>query len=431
MQQIMNEWRKYLLVEVSFEQAQKSLNSKKLLRSLAYQEKQHSPHKSPEEIEQGVRWSKHIIMDTVPRDITDNQKGASLLWIIRFAKKKNGMVLLSARGDWEISNNLEMFWTYQQFMEPRDINQITDADELSSVIGAARAKIETYQNKQKNLDVDEGTEVFLDNEYWSVAAIHNKGAACELGKGTDWCTAAPGLDYFKHYYKPDDPLFYFKNKKDTGKRFQFHYGSKQFMDEEDSQLHEEDAYVLHMVLMGTDAPKKYPIIEKNSKPIIASGTTDPSELDKLAFDVEKISSYEDIKVQRRVLRNPHTSPETISKMVSNALIILANTPTDHVLHNNARKTIAAIIVSRQTSAEDLDIILKNDHVGLTQYMEPFKGRYLLWDFTGNPNVSAETLLHLVKIMGDVDTRTRRRIREHPNASQKVVDMLDSQYYHGW
>ena len=105
----------------------------------------------------------------------------------------------------------------------------------------ARDDIRDYQEKQSYANAEEGTEVFRDDDELKIYAIHNKGAACELGKGTDWCTAAPGLDYFAEYYDEDDPLFYFDaslggppdHLTSVRARFQFHYGSGQFMDEDD------------------------------------------------------------------------------------------------------------------------------------------------------------------------------------------------------
>ncbi|MEK6882114.1 MAG: hypothetical protein AABY22_21030, partial [Nanoarchaeota archaeon] len=83
---------------------------------------------------------------------------------------------------------------------------------------------------------------------------HNKGAACELGKGTDWCTAAPGLEYYKQYHKEDDPLFIIHAK--TGEKFQFHYGSGQFMDSTDTQITDKQFFKeIHKILLNTVGEK--------------------------------------------------------------------------------------------------------------------------------------------------------------------------------
>ena len=110
------------------------------------------------------------------------------------------------------------------------LTKIESPEQLEYVVEEAGPAIEAHQEKQRYMDVEEGMEVFRDDSKWLISGVHNKGAACELGKGTKLCTAAPGLDYFEQYYEQDDPLFFFKNKK-TGARFQFHYGTNQFMDE--------------------------------------------------------------------------------------------------------------------------------------------------------------------------------------------------------
>ena len=64
------------------------------------------------------------------------------------------------------------------------------------------------------------------------------------------------INYFEHYYKEDDPLFYFQNKSNLNK-FQFHYGSNQFMDSNDVQVNKESFETLHDMLLDTEAWNKY------------------------------------------------------------------------------------------------------------------------------------------------------------------------------
>jgi len=165
--------------------------------------------------------------------------------------------------------NFERFYHYQDFMEEKDLFALDTFNDLLDVIERADEKIEAYQEKKDYHDADEGTEVFRDDDEWRIYALHNKGAACHFGKNTEWCTAAPGLDYFESYYRPDDPLFYFEHEPTNedqffapNERWQFHYGSEQFMDENDRELSPGEAFKFHKLLMQTGAPEKYPVVSQ-------------------------------------------------------------------------------------------------------------------------------------------------------------------------
>jgi hypothetical protein len=135
---------------------------------------------------------------------------------------------------------IERFFQFNRFIQEgkKDLNSVSNYKELYDLIQEARPLYKAWQEKQEQGDAEKGKEVLLDDQNWQVIAIHNKGAACQLGKGTDWCTAAPGLNYFKQYYKPNDPLFYILAKSD-GEKYQFHFGTGQFMDKNDSQVSDE------------------------------------------------------------------------------------------------------------------------------------------------------------------------------------------------
>ena len=59
-----------------------------------------------------------------------------------------------------------------------------------------------------------------------------KGVACDLGSGTEWCTAHSEANYFEDYIK-DGPLYIFIK---GSEKYQFHYESGQFMDKDDQPV---------------------------------------------------------------------------------------------------------------------------------------------------------------------------------------------------
>ena len=270
---IFENWRRYLneekelLTEVSFEDALVVLDkaSRKIISGQLYDTYGKPPEGAFErpaavegsKIAAADLWTmkRQILVNSItvriPHDIEDGQKATALLWLIRQARR-------GAVPEWKSSSpsaawtraNLETFFQWQRFMSERDLNKIKSWRDLGGIVDGASDAIKAYQDKQSYANADEGTEILVDDaDDWKIAIIHNKGAACELGKGTSWCTAAPGLDYFENYYEPDDPLFYFEDRY-GGERYQFHYGSGQFMNEEDVRVDAHLALKLHELLVS-------------------------------------------------------------------------------------------------------------------------------------------------------------------------------------
>jgi len=290
MKLLLENWRKYLN-EVSFSDAKEILDSKrtlKIIKAYHYDREQ----EDPDYLGGGVpavpaqfqhRNFKNYLLDSVPDDLTDNQKGTSVLWLLKLARETPTVAASFINGSIHPlhRSSLETFFHHQRFMPRQDLMQVKTMEDLVDMTNAAKEEIQKAQEKKNYLDAEEGTEVLSGkmerNEKtgklerspgkngWFIAVIHNKGGACELGKGTDWCTAAD-LDYFEDYYKPDDPLFFFEgfwtdpsglHPVPRGVRFQFHYGSQSFMDSEDRPVKKETFETLHNLLIQTEAYNKY------------------------------------------------------------------------------------------------------------------------------------------------------------------------------
>jgi len=225
-----------LLNEVKLEDVMQQFNSKKMKKAVARNEEWNE--KKIERFLNTPRFQE-LFLNFIPEDIEDNDRAEGLQWILGLYKKdKLGSI---RRWTKDLVNkhksNLELFFQQKRFMKQKQLQKL-DLESLGDVVDKARPEIKAHLEKKSYLDADQGKKVILDNENWTVYIPTNKGAACELGKGTDWCTAAPGLNYYEEYHSKEDPLIIFipKNPSYKGEKYQFHFGSQQFMDEEDSEV---------------------------------------------------------------------------------------------------------------------------------------------------------------------------------------------------
>ncbi len=276
MKLLFESWRK-LLSEISFEDAKKRLEKKALtkwIKGMAFDEETKTMTLNPDQIEAAKNELAKLVLEFVPEDLTDGkpdangnptkpQKGLTLEWIISVGINDpemkqnfyNAAVAAvetdsdrfpsSARVDLRGGRErfvLERYWHTHDYSDQKDIFSIKTWDSLAYAAEKAKKKYDAAMKDKEFQDPEKGTEVFeIPPPYkgkWFIAALHTKAAACHYGKSTDWCTATD-TDMFDNYYEPDDPLFFFEDK-ENGKRFQFHFGSDQFMDEQDAQLDEPE-----------------------------------------------------------------------------------------------------------------------------------------------------------------------------------------------
>jgi len=296
----------------------------------------------------------------VPIDVNDADRSNAILWLIKQFKSDLGLffalteeeVLIDANGGNQaeanltnkIRNNLEKFSQFKHLINPpekRDLFRIANTRELFSIVEAHDAAIDA-ENERLSARIDtqnvlngfksltgkinatkENNTLILvknpqtgfytipDENGFVIGEIHSKPASVKLGSGTDWCTAAPGLDYFNHYYQPNDPLYYIE---DNGKRYQFSYGEEQFMDVNDTpvkyKLFQKYTDILKNLLIRRDGSVQNKKIENAGLVLKASDSdTTPEELDKLA-------DHENRTVRQDVAINPSASDETLLKLAS-------------------------------------------------------------------------------------------------------------------
>ncbi|GHT56675.1 hypothetical protein AGMMS49982_23620 [Bacteroidia bacterium] len=97
-------------------------------------------------------------------------------------------------------------------------------------------KKELVSNRQKvrHIKETEAERMYEDDTFVVVHPL-TEAASCVYGKGTQWCTAAANCYNSFNYYNGIGNLYIIINKK-RGKKFQFHFETRSFMDETDQYI---------------------------------------------------------------------------------------------------------------------------------------------------------------------------------------------------
>lgn len=196
-------------------------------------------------------------------------------------------------------NNKYVLWIVRQFVKNglkfEDINEFLKTDIATFHELPKKRKqqlgIETDLNKytwrdlreiatklKKATDLEEPVDAELDYEHiddMKVLYVGDMGqliipqteaASCEIGRGTRWCTAATQSDNMFSEYAGDGPLYVWipsrkMPEKKISNKFQFHFPSIQFMDENDKKIKPD---------LGSYFRNKHPILKK----VFAKGEED-------------------------------------------------------------------------------------------------------------------------------------------------------------
>ena len=89
MKLLLENWRKHLN-EVSFEDAKEILDSKrtlKIVKAYRYDKEQEHPDYPDAGMTTQHRNFKNYLLDLIPDDLTDNQKGTSVLWLLKISRE--------------------------------------------------------------------------------------------------------------------------------------------------------------------------------------------------------------------------------------------------------------------------------------------------------------------------------------------------------
>jgi len=267
---------KFLLLELSYDETLKRMDDSKFMRLITGKEsiEDMSPLKKST-----YKSLKSTIIKSVPDDIPEKDKANALNWIItRIVKDipeypENRFFITSPelrrspgrKGADFLRRQLELFYQIKQqkmdrLLPKKAIEQYGSFEEFVDSIEEIAPKYKEYlAQKEEKSTKGEGQLKVYENDTWAIYFPQTQGAACALGKGTDWCTAAPGLGYYQNYAN-EDQLIIFINKKDPEEKYQFHYKSGQFMDKNDIGLNEDDKfyylnYILRKAIKNTEYEK--------------------------------------------------------------------------------------------------------------------------------------------------------------------------------
>ena len=126
-----------------------------------------------------------------------------------------------------------------------DINQYKTQQDLNSFIVKS---IELASQEQKDPSQQKGITKFNKYKEFHIGTVDGfdvyklpkgrmdlYGTSCELGSGTEWCTATGNVRKHFDSYIEKGPLFIFM-KPGTDEKYQFNYESKSFMDKDDTSI---------------------------------------------------------------------------------------------------------------------------------------------------------------------------------------------------
>jgi GNAT superfamily N-acetyltransferase/2'-5' RNA ligase len=122
----------------------------------------------------------------------------------------------------------------------RDIGRIKGAAQLTQVIEkyaevVAESERKKKAEREKQLFTEGKATLFYDDGNIKIIIPNTEEAAIYFGINTKWCTAASeGMNHFQNYAE-DGPLYIILFKAEN-RRYQFHFPSAQFMDEQDVEI---------------------------------------------------------------------------------------------------------------------------------------------------------------------------------------------------
>jgi hypothetical protein len=215
-------------------------------------------------------------------DATGN-KSAYATWLIKKVAEK----VIKGEDVYKFKNYFLVFDRNKRIYPQPDINSYKSKDEVAEFIKKSveiARKNSDDPSTQKGVSKDEKYKEFkmgnVDGfEVYKIPKgrrdLH--GVACELGSGTEWCTATGKTDTWFQQYIKDDSLYIFIKGKE---KYQLHFEDGQFMDKEDTPMNDDkqlETFIRHLMKIGEKLSGYFELVYGGKK-IIEGDILCPMEL---------------------------------------------------------------------------------------------------------------------------------------------------------
>ena len=173
------------------------------------------------------------------------KKGAYATWLAKnlIPRKEGEQPLIKIEDIYKYKEYLDIYHRYKDEYKYKDIFKYVTKSDLEDFI---KKSVEIRNRETEKPATVKGVQKNVKYEKFKIGEVDGfdvyklpKGAtelyevSCDLGSGTDWCTATGNTrKYFDEYISSDD-LYIFIKQDGSGEKYQFHYANEEFMDKDD------------------------------------------------------------------------------------------------------------------------------------------------------------------------------------------------------
>lgn len=181
-------------------------------------------------------------------------------WIIRQFTKKG----MKFEDLYKLRAHLETFENTKGQHKRLKINSDINQYDWRTLTDTARRLSNTDIADPETADATqvEGARILYNGPLGTLSIPETEAASCELGRGTEWCTAATKSRNRFNEYNSRGPLYIWHDKKKKTK-YQFHFETGQIMDAQDQPVSDSEARYL-----AKENPITSKLIEKNASKTI-------------------------------------------------------------------------------------------------------------------------------------------------------------------
>ena len=169
-------------------------------------------------------------------------------WLVArvVGSKKIKTPIIKVEDIYKYKEYFNVFRRHKNKYELKDINQIKDKSQLQDFIIKS---IELGDAEKEDPSKQKGVSKSDKYNEFKLAEVNGfdiykipKGrkdlynASCELGSGTQWCTATGRTSSYYEQYIESGDLYVIISKSDPKEKYQFHYATNSFMDKTDMSI---------------------------------------------------------------------------------------------------------------------------------------------------------------------------------------------------